>query len=159
MYVPEILPLKIRAKGAALAAGADFLGNFLVVEVTPDGVKNLGWKFYIVWAVLNLASAIIVWVFYPETGSQPLEAIDALFIEQSAERRGSHLGVTDAVEEEKGGILGRFQWSIVRKADRQMKAYKRSRYRSASQARTLSVETADDHMKSPAGTKLHVEGA
>lgn len=26
----EILPLKIRAKGAALAAAADFLGNFLV---------------------------------------------------------------------------------------------------------------------------------
>ena len=35
VYPPEILPLKIRAKGAALAAGADFLGNFLVVEVTP----------------------------------------------------------------------------------------------------------------------------
>lgn len=29
-YVPEILPLNIRAKGSALAAGADFLGNFLV---------------------------------------------------------------------------------------------------------------------------------
>ncbi len=42
VYPPEILPLKIRAKGAALAAAADFLGNFLVVEVTPDGVKNLG---------------------------------------------------------------------------------------------------------------------
>ena len=30
IYPAEILPLKIRAKGAALAAAADFLGNFLV---------------------------------------------------------------------------------------------------------------------------------
>ena len=30
VYPAEILPLKIRAKGAALAAAADFLGNFLV---------------------------------------------------------------------------------------------------------------------------------
>lgn len=30
VYPAEILPLKIRSKGAALAAAADFLGNFLV---------------------------------------------------------------------------------------------------------------------------------
>ncbi len=28
IYLPEILPLKTRAKGASLAAAADFLGNF-----------------------------------------------------------------------------------------------------------------------------------
>jgi len=41
VYPPEILPLKIRAKGAALAAAADFLGNFLVVEITPPALKNV----------------------------------------------------------------------------------------------------------------------
>lgn len=30
VYPAEILPLKIRSKGAALAAAADFLGNFIV---------------------------------------------------------------------------------------------------------------------------------
>lgn len=30
VYPAEILPLKIRAKGAALATASDFLGNFLV---------------------------------------------------------------------------------------------------------------------------------
>ena len=81
IYPAEILPLRLRAKGAALAAAADFLGNFLVVEVTPPGLKSLGWKFYIVWAVLNVANAIIVWLFYPETGGLPLEAVDGLFVE------------------------------------------------------------------------------
>lgn len=32
VYPAEILPLKIRAKGAALAAAADFVGNFLVSD-------------------------------------------------------------------------------------------------------------------------------
>ena len=30
IYPPEILPLKLVAKGATLAAAADFLGNFVV---------------------------------------------------------------------------------------------------------------------------------
>ncbi|OAG42299.1 hypothetical protein AYO21_03467 [Fonsecaea monophora] len=154
VYPPEILPLKIRAKGAALAAGADFLGNFLVVEVTPDGVKNLGWKFYIVWAVLNLANAIIVWLFYPETGGQPLEAIDTLFADKEQRRRASTLhdvyddeqddedAIVDATgtDLKKRGLLSRLQWSIVRKADRQVKAYKRaSRLRRISETETATA--------------------
>ncbi len=58
IYPAEILPLKIRAKGASLAAAADFLGNFLVVEVTPPGIANSGWKFYIIWAVLNVVVSL-----------------------------------------------------------------------------------------------------
>jgi hypothetical protein len=34
VYPAEILPLKLRAKGSALAAAADFLGNF-VVSLNP----------------------------------------------------------------------------------------------------------------------------
>jgi hypothetical protein len=41
-YPPEILPLKTRAKGVSLAAAAAFLGNFLVVEITPPALKNIG---------------------------------------------------------------------------------------------------------------------
>ena len=160
VYPPEILPLKIRAKGAALAAGADFLGNFLVVEVTPDGVKNLGWKFYIVWAVLNLANAIIVWIFYPETGGQPLEAVDALFVEKDHRRRDSALFIADRdVSAERKGLVSRFQWSIVSKADQQVKAYKRTGGHRPSQARTLDVEALEHNGKSLANSNGHVEEA
>ncbi|KYG47142.1 hypothetical protein M433DRAFT_32614, partial [Acidomyces richmondensis BFW] len=44
VYPPEILPLKIRARGASLAAAADFCGNFLVVEITPKSLENIGWR-------------------------------------------------------------------------------------------------------------------
>lgn len=113
VYPPEILPLKIRAKGAALAAAADFLGNFLVVEITPPALQNIGYRTYIIFAVLNAANAIIVWCFYPETGGQPLEAIDKLFVEhESVDTRGWH-------------FLRKLQWDVVPRAAEQREAYRR----------------------------------
>jgi len=107
IYPAEILPLRLRAKGAALAAAADFLGNFLVVEVTPPGLKSLGWKFYIVWAVLNVANAVIVWLFYPETGGLPLEAVDGLFLENLESAGGQ-----DGEARDKKWYL-KMQWDVV----------------------------------------------
>jgi MFS family permease len=113
VYPPEILPLKIRAKGAALAAAADFLGNFLVVEITPPALQNIGYRTYIIFAVLNAANAIIVWCFYPETGGQPLEAIDRLFVEDGqVDTSGRH-------------FLRKLQWDVVPRAAEQRRAYRR----------------------------------
>lgn len=107
IYPPEILPLKIRAKGASLAAAADFLGNFLVVEITPPALKNIGYKTYIIFAVFNIVNAAVVWCFYPETAGQTLESVDRLFIDDWQER--------DALND-KFSFVKRAQWSMVRKA-------------------------------------------
>jgi hypothetical protein len=107
IYPPEILPLKIRAKGASLAAAADFLGNFLVVEITPPALKNIGYKTYIIFAVFNIVNAIVVWCFYPETAGHTLESVDKLFIMDSSE---------DVVSNDKFSLIHKSQWSVVRKA-------------------------------------------
>jgi hypothetical protein len=120
--------------------------RFVQADQSIDGVKNLGWKFYIVWAVLNLANAIIVWLFYPETGGQPLEAVDALFIESDPTRRSSSLGLADAGPiDVKKGILGKLQWSVVRKADAQVKAYKRTSRRRISES-TLTGDMREEEV-------------
>ena len=100
------LPLKIRAKGAALATASDFLGNFLVsdsvfinrpsrrtdeitskvVEITPPALQNIGWRTYVIFAALNLVNASLVWAFYPETAGLTLESIDKLFREYDIEK-------------------------------------------------------------------------
>lgn len=103
-YPPEILPLKNRARGAALAAAADFLGNFIVVEITPPALKNIGYKTYIIFAVLNIVNAIIVWAFYPETAGSTLESIDFLFTN------------TDELETERP-FYHQLQWSVVYQAE------------------------------------------
>jgi len=106
-YPPEILPLKIRAKGAALAAAADFLGNFIVVEITPPGLQNIGYRPYIVFAVLNIANAAIVWAFYPETAGSSLESVDFLFTNK------------DVLERRKPWYSA-VQWSVVYRAEEVM---------------------------------------
>lgn len=39
-----------------------------VVEVTPFGAQNIGWRFYIVWTCANAAFLPIIYFLYPETG-------------------------------------------------------------------------------------------
>jgi sugar porter (SP) family MFS transporter len=68
LYPTEINSLPMRTKGAAIATATNWLTNFVVVEITPIGIQTLGWKFYIVWAVLNAVFLPVIYVFYPETG-------------------------------------------------------------------------------------------
>ena len=42
--------------------------NFVIVEITPIGIQNVGWKFWIIWTVLNVVFLPVIYFFYPETG-------------------------------------------------------------------------------------------
>ncbi len=46
------------------------MGVYLVVSITPIGIQNLGWRFYIVFAVLNAAFLPFIWFFYVEVSLQ-----------------------------------------------------------------------------------------
>jgi hypothetical protein len=67
LYPTEINSLPMRNKGAAVATATNWMTNFVVVEITPIGVQNLGWRFWIVWTVLNAAFLPVIYFFYPET--------------------------------------------------------------------------------------------
>lgn len=144
VYPPEILPLKIRAKGAALAAGADFLGNFLVVEVTPVSINNIGWRTYLIWAVLNLVNAIVVFFFYPETAGIPLEQIDMLFTD-----RIRHDG------EQKPALYRKLQWSIVGKANAEVKRQRMLRKQGVEASGEAAV--AESGSEKSQGSSEHVD--
>jgi sugar porter (SP) family MFS transporter len=53
LWAAEINPLRIRAKGAALANIVNWSINFLVVMVTPIMIANIGWGTYLFFAVVN----------------------------------------------------------------------------------------------------------
>lgn len=76
VYPTEINSLTMRTKGAALGAATNWIFNFMVVEITPIGIENLGWRFYIVWVALNAAMIPVIYVFYPETAGRTLEDMD-----------------------------------------------------------------------------------
>ncbi|RMJ22226.1 sugar transporter [Aspergillus sp. HF37] len=75
----ELNSLSMRTKGAALGTATNWALNFMVVEVTPIGIENLGWRFYIIWTVFNFCFVPIVYLFYPETANRTLEDIDRFF--------------------------------------------------------------------------------
>ena len=79
IYPAEITPLSIRGPVNALSTSSNWIFNFMVVMVTPIAFTNIGWKTYVVFAVLNAMAIPIYLVFYPETSGRSLEEIDLIF--------------------------------------------------------------------------------
>ena len=79
LLASEYAPLMTRSQSAALSTSACWIFTFLIAEITPVTVTNLGWKTYIIFGMLNLAFMPIVYFFYPETKGKTLEQIDFLF--------------------------------------------------------------------------------
>lgn len=82
MYASEIMPLRTRNKGVALGAASHWLSNFVIVYVTPQAIQSLGYRLYIIWALLNAAFVPITWLFYPETAGRSLEEMDIVFLNE-----------------------------------------------------------------------------
>ena len=102
LYCSEVAPLAVRTQITGMSTASSWTFNFLVVEVTPDGFSSLGWKYFIIYAVINLALLVpsksskvsewfsiterkltypVVYFFFPETKGLHLEAIDNIFLE------------------------------------------------------------------------------
>ncbi|RMZ07090.1 hypothetical protein D0864_02082 [Hortaea werneckii] len=75
----EYTPLAIRTKAAALATASNWIFTFLVVEITPVSIDNIGYKTYIYFAIFNFCFVPLIYFFYPETQRLSLEQIDKLF--------------------------------------------------------------------------------
>ncbi|KAK5115902.1 hypothetical protein LTR62_000358 [Meristemomyces frigidus] len=86
LYPSELLPLRLRIRGGALAVVSQWLWTFLVVEITPPMITNIGYRSYIVFAVINFCTIPVVYFFYPETSQLPLEAVDLLFADRDGQR-------------------------------------------------------------------------
>ncbi|KAK1059654.1 hypothetical protein LTR74_012489 [Friedmanniomyces endolithicus] len=95
----EINGNRSRNLGAAIAMVTNWVGVYLVVSITPIGIQNIGWRFYIVFAVLNAAFLPFIWLFYVETAGLSLDEIDRVFVLKHAE--GSTLTYKQATEQAK----------------------------------------------------------
>lgn len=82
LYASEIAPLNVRTEMTSLSTGATWLSNFLVAELTPVGFDNIGYRYFIIYACINLFLIFpSVYLFFPETKGRHLEQIDHIFID------------------------------------------------------------------------------
>ncbi|KIW48354.1 uncharacterized protein PV06_00949 [Exophiala oligosperma] len=81
LYPTEINHISFRAKGASLAMSTNWIMNYMVAQVTPPGIANLGYRFWIIWAVLCASFIPTTYLLYPETANRTLEDIDRYFEE------------------------------------------------------------------------------
>jgi hypothetical protein len=49
------------------------------VQATLPGIESLGYKFWIIWAVICFSFIPVTYFFYPETANRTLEDIDRFF--------------------------------------------------------------------------------
>lgn len=62
LYLGEIFPTRIRELGIAIGAAAQWLFNFMLSQITPHAVNNLGWKTFLMFAIFNYA--LVVYSFF-----------------------------------------------------------------------------------------------
>lgn len=91
----EILPLRLRQRGSAISTAANWICNYvsgfgvcslarlifikIIVQITPPAISNIGWRTYIIFAILNATWVPIIYLFFPETKGLELEDVDHLF--------------------------------------------------------------------------------
>lgn len=56
VYPSEILPLRLRQRGSSISTASNWICNFIIVQITPPAISNVGWRTYIIFAVLNVNS-------------------------------------------------------------------------------------------------------
>ncbi|KAE8445931.1 hypothetical protein EG329_012710 [Mollisiaceae sp. DMI_Dod_QoI] len=83
VYPTEIFPLASRAKGVALATVAFSIAGGVINEIVPYLINAIGFWVFILFALINLAMLIPIYLFYIETANRHLEDLDLLFAGES----------------------------------------------------------------------------
>jgi sugar porter (SP) family MFS transporter len=105
VYPTEILPLRLRQRGSSVSTACNWIFNYMIVQITPIAISSIGYKTYIIFAVLNGESPVslaatmlfhvtdsgtacwvpIIYFFFPETKGLELEDVDRLFAKEGSE--------------------------------------------------------------------------
>ncbi|KAJ5736370.1 general substrate transporter [Penicillium malachiteum] len=63
----------------SIGTATHWLFNFVIAEITPVAFVTIKWRYCIVYAVISVSAAAMVYIFFPETNCRSLEEMDELF--------------------------------------------------------------------------------
>ncbi|KAK8165030.1 general substrate transporter [Phyllosticta citrichinensis] len=82
IYTSEIPSARLRSMNVALAAGTQWLFNFVVARATPNMIATVGksgYGTYFIYGSFCFSMFLFAWFFIPETKGLSLERMDDLF--------------------------------------------------------------------------------
>ncbi|UPL02715.1 hypothetical protein LCI18_013649 [Fusarium solani-melongenae] len=103
--------------GQAFAAANNWFWNFIVARFTPQMFTHMGFGVFFLFAALQLASMLYVWLFMPETKGVPLEKMDMLF-DQGLKPWRAHKAVMKQLQElDSNNINSGFEQKVLDKEE------------------------------------------
>lgn len=78
-FLVELFPFRVRAKGIAIFQWFSRMTGFFNQFVNPIGIKNAGWKYYIMYCAFLAFEVVFVYFFFPETADKTLEELTFLY--------------------------------------------------------------------------------
>lgn len=79
LYPAEVLTYNARAKGLAMSGLWLNIVSFVNTYAAPVGITNSGWKFYILYLVIDALGVVVIYFTFVETKGRTLEEIDEIF--------------------------------------------------------------------------------
>lgn len=72
----EIFPTRIREGGIAIGTATQWLFNFVLSQITPHAIDNLGYKTFVMFSVFNFALVVYSFFIIKETKGRSLEEME-----------------------------------------------------------------------------------
>lgn len=66
IYIGEIWSNRTREIGVMVGAASQWLFNFMMSQVTPHAISNIGWRMFLMFAIFNYAIIGYSWLFLKE---------------------------------------------------------------------------------------------
>lgn len=76
-----------------MSTACNWIFNYMIVQITPISLDRIGYRTYIIFAVLNTAWLPFIYFFFPETKGLELEDVDRLFMKGDEARMGLEVGM------------------------------------------------------------------
>jgi hypothetical protein len=74
-YMVEVWPYMERSRGIAIFQLFGRLAGFFTTFVNPIGLKNITWKWLVVYCCWLAYEVVFCWFFFPETANRTLEEL------------------------------------------------------------------------------------
>ncbi|TIB73513.1 general substrate transporter [Wallemia mellicola] len=80
LYPAEISTLRSRHAVNGLSTCANWLFNYLIVQIAPICLDTIKYRTYIIFIATNTFFIPVIWLFFPETKGHSLEEMDRIFV-------------------------------------------------------------------------------